>query len=125
MSLNFEELDEQFDAGKCKEVMDVLEKALAENDKDIEVAWRLARCQFETGTLWRQTALLTFKPPHNPTMTLKKSGTKKLTRLPSKPSKLHQTTMEVCELRNVLQLQVISGLALRLGTLESLSARQR
>lgn len=61
MSLNFEELDEQFDAGKCKEVMDILEKSFAEKE-DIEVGWRLARCQFETGS----TVALVFSPGEEP-----------------------------------------------------------
>jgi hypothetical protein len=47
-ALDFDQLDEQFDEGKCQEVMEILEKALAEK-ADVEVAWRLARCQFETG----------------------------------------------------------------------------
>jgi len=50
MTERYQRLDDLFDNGKCSEVLAELEKDVEGGDSNIETLWRLARCQFETGT---------------------------------------------------------------------------
>eukprot|EP01126_Amoeba_proteus_P020327 TRINITY_DN206_c1_g1_i1.p1 TRINITY_DN206_c1_g1~~TRINITY_DN206_c1_g1_i1.p1 ORF type:complete len:118 (+),score=17.92 TRINITY_DN206_c1_g1_i1:205-558(+) len=45
-----EQWDDLFDHGKNDEVLPLIEKAFTDHPDNVELAWRLARCQFEFGT---------------------------------------------------------------------------